>query len=181
MCFFIGFYSNDDEWTMRRKKNDDIIKKNLGQLLCISIMAAADTPKGNVSLVLLYIIFPVTSISRESKIKYDNFIIIINFTGQTRCYASDWWLVARKLYRFKTSNVHNIMCKLYTGRAQAPLCYYDCFKINLFQFNRSWWIERLRCIFFSDHFFKYLFWKCMNNIIQYFKFFYSMNFSGPVS
>jgi len=71
------------------KENDDIIKKNLGQLLCISIMAVADTPKGNVSLFLLYIIFPVTSISRESKIKYDNFIIIINFTGQTRCYASD--------------------------------------------------------------------------------------------
>jgi len=74
----------------KEKENDGIIKKSGPIALYISIMAAANTSKGNVSLFLLYIIFPVTSISRESKTKYDNFIIIIiNFTGQTHCYASD--------------------------------------------------------------------------------------------
>lgn len=64
-CFLLNSIRTMTNEREEGKENDDIIKKNLGQLLCISIMAAANTTKGNVSLFLLYIIFPVTSILRE--------------------------------------------------------------------------------------------------------------------
>lgn len=179
-CSFIGFYSNDDEWTRRRKRKWWYYKKNLGQLLCISIMAVADTPKGNVSLFLLYIIFPVTSISRESKIKYDNFIIIINFAGQTRCYASDWWLVARKLYRFKTIVMFIIQCVNCILEGHRPHCVIMTVLKLIYSNLTAAGGENAYVTFFSDHFFKYLFWKCLNKIKQYFKFFHSMTFSCPV-